>query len=91
MQRLNTIQRMKNLTEEYSLKDLKIGELAEVTGYKTEDIPAKFYEMGFIPGTKLQVKNKAPFGGPICINIISNKSVLALRRSEADKILINKK
>ncbi|MGL5236109.1 MAG: FeoA family protein, partial [Empedobacter falsenii] len=35
--------------------------------------------------------NKAPFGGPICISIISNKSVLALRRNEADKILITKK
>ncbi len=82
---------MKELVEEFSLKDLKIGELAEIAGYKSDDIPAKFYEMGFIPGTSLQVKNKAPFGGPICISIISNKSVLALRRNEADKILINKK
>ena len=82
---------MKELVEEFSLKDLKIGELAEIAGYKSDDIPAKFYEMGFIPGTSLQVKNKAPFGGPICISVISNKSVLALRRNEADKILINKK
>ena len=79
------------MVEEFTLKDLKIGELAEVSGYKSEDIPAKLYEMGFIPGTKLLVKNKAPFGGPICISIHSNKSILALRQNEADKILINKK
>ena len=79
------------MIENYSLKDLKIGEQAVVTGFSTEDIPTKFYEMGFIPGTSLLVKNKAPFGGPICISIISNKSVLALRRNEADKILITKK
>lgn len=82
---------MKGLVGELTLKDLKVGELAEVSGYKSDDIPAKFYEMGFIPGTKLQVKNKAPFGGPICISILSNKSILALRRNEAEKILINKK
>ena len=82
---------MVEMVENSSLKDLKIGEQAVVTGFSTEDIPAKFYEMGFIPGTDLLVKNKAPFGGPICISIVSNKSVLALRRSEADKILITKK
>ncbi len=82
---------MKGLVGELTLKDLKVGELAEVSGYKSDDIPAKFYEMGFIPGTQLQVKNKAPFGGPICISILSNKSILALRRNEAEKILINKK
>lgn len=82
---------MKNLVKELSLKELKTGELAEIIGYKNDNIPAKLYEMGFTPGTKLQIKNKAPFGGPICISIVSNKSILALRRSEADQILINKK
>ncbi|WP_313374941.1 FeoA family protein [Chishuiella sp.] len=82
---------MENLVKQFSLKDLNIGELAEITGYKTDDVPVKLYEMGFIPGTKLQIKNKAPFGGPICISITSNKTVMALRRTEADNILINKK
>lgn len=74
-----------------TLKDLNVGELATITGYASEDIPAKFYEMGFIPGTDIEVKNKAPFGGPICISIMSNKSLLALRRAEAIQILIEKK
>lgn len=74
-----------------TLKDLKIGDLATISGYTTEDIPAKLYEMGFVPGTELQVKSKAPFGGPICISIMSNKSLLALRKAEASQILIEKK
>lgn len=82
---------MKNLVKELSLKELNIGEVAEIIGFKNDDIPVKLYEMGFTPGTELLLKNKAPFGGPICISIVSNKSVLALRRSEAEQILINKK
>lgn len=74
-----------------TLKDLKIGDSATISGFVSDDIPAKLYEMGFIPGTELQVKNKAPFGGPICISLISNKSLLALRKSEASQILIEKK
>ncbi|MBF0596870.1 FeoA family protein [Faecalibacter rhinopitheci] len=73
-----------------TLKDLKIGDFAIISGFVTEDVPAKLYDMGFIPGTEFQVKNKAPFGGPICISIINNKSLLALRKSEASQILIEK-
>lgn len=74
-----------------TLKDLKVGDLAIISGFVTDDIPAKLYEMGIVPGTELQVKNKAPFGGPICISIINNKSLLALRITEAKQILIEKK
>ncbi len=74
-----------------TLKDLKVGDLAIISGYVTDDVPAKLYEMGIVPGTELQIKNKAPFGGPICISITSNKSLLALRRTEAKQILIEKK
>lgn len=74
-----------------TLKDLKVGDLATISGFSSEDVPAKLYEMGFIPGTELQIKNKAPFGGPICISIMSNKSLLALRQAEASQILIEKK
>lgn len=73
-----------------TLNDLKIGDLATISGFNTEDIPAKLYEMGIVPGTELQIKNKAPFGGPICISIMNNKSLLALRRTEAKQILIEK-
>lgn len=74
-----------------TLKDLKVGDLATISGFASEEIPAKFYEMGFVPGTELQIKQKAPFGGPICISIMSNKSLLALRKAEASQILIEQK
>ncbi len=74
-----------------TLKDLKKGVIAVIKGFSEEDIPSKFYEMGFLPGTELEIKNKAPFGGPICISLINNKSIMALRRKEADQILINLK
>lgn len=79
------------MVEEITLKDLKKGEVAVIKGFINDDIPSKFYEMGFLPGTELEVKQKAPFGGPICISLINNKSIMALRRQEADQILINKK
>lgn len=74
-----------------TLKDLKIGDFAIISGFNSEDVPAKLYDMGFIPGAELQVKNKAPFGGPICISITNNKSLLALRQTEASQILIEKR
>lgn len=74
-----------------TLKDLKIGDSATISGFASDEVPAKLYEMGIIPGTELQVKNRAPFGGPICISIINNKSLLALRKTEASQILIEKK
>jgi len=74
-----------------TLKDLRIGDLAMISGFTTDDVPAKLYEMGIVPGTELEVKNKAPFGGPICISIVNNKSLLALRKVEAAQILIEKR
>ena len=62
-----------------------------ISGFTTDDVPAKLYEMGIVPGTELEVKNKAPFGGPICISIVNNKSLLALRKTEAAQILIEKR
>lgn len=67
--------RLVEMVENYSLKDLKIGEQAVVIGFTTEDVPAKFYEMGFVPGTNLLVKNKAPFGGCIFASVLYRTSL----------------
>ena len=74
-----------------TLNDLKVGDQAIISGFTSDDVPAKLYEMGFVPGTELEIKSKAPFGGPICISIVNNKSLLALRKTEAGQILIEKK
>lgn len=55
-----------------------------------EELPAKFYELGFTPGTAIQIKHKAPLHGPICVNIIQDNTLIAIRKSEATLILANK-
>lgn len=72
------------------LADLKKGEKAKIEGFVTDDIPAKFLEMGLVPGTQIRYKCAAPFDGPMCITLCKNKCVLALRKKEAACILIKK-
>ncbi len=69
---------------------LKSGDRAKINQLDKESLPAKFYELGFVPGALIEVKHRAPFQGPICINIISNNTLIALRKSEAEKITAEK-
>lgn len=73
-----------------SLTDLKRGEKAIILGFSTEDIPAKFLELGLIPGTNVELKASAPFNGPICIALCKTNCKLALRRAEANEVLIKR-
>jgi len=70
-----------------SLDKLKIGEIVKIHSIQTSDIPAKFYELGFYPGSVIEIKHKAPFDGPICVNILENNSLIAVRVSEAKLII----
>lgn len=74
-----------------SLADLRKGEKAKVLGFSTEDIPAKFLELGLVPGADVEYKCAAPFNGPICITLCKSKCVLALRKSEANEVLVKRK
>jgi ferrous iron transport protein A len=69
---------------------LKIGESGRISGFTTENIPTKLYELGILPGTFVTIKQKLPFGGPICIQIMDSVNLIALRKSEANSILIEK-
>lgn len=80
--------RMSNCT---SLDRLKKGETAVIVDFESNEIPAKFFEMGFLPGVAVQVQHIAPANGPICLNILSNNSLIAIRQSEAKVILIEQK
>lgn len=44
------------------------------------------FEFGIVPGAKLTLIRKAPFNGPVYIKV--DDSLIALRRSEADSILV---
>ncbi len=70
-----------------SLNKLKRGVKAKIISFENNNFPAKFFELGFIPGALIEVKHKAPFDGPICVNIIQNNTLIALRVTEASTIL----
>lgn len=69
---------------------LKKGEKAVIRSFASNELPAKFYELGFTPGTAIEVKHIAPLKGPVCINIIAHDSLIAIRKTEAKQILIQK-
>jgi len=73
-----------------SLDKLKKGERAKIISYSSSEIPAKFFEIGFLPGIDIEIKHIAPFNGPICVNIVQNNSLIALRKSEAKYIIVEK-
>ena len=74
-----------------SLDKLNKGDVAIIDSFSKDTLPAKFYELGFSPGSIIKIKHKAPFDGPICINIQQDDSLIAIRKSEAALILARKK
>ncbi|MCF7816332.1 MAG: ferrous iron transport protein A [Kiritimatiellales bacterium] len=73
------------------LKELKVGEIGTVVGFSTTD-PAyrqKLLRMGLTRNADFTVVRKAPFGGPIEIEVKSFR--LVLRSNEADALEVEKK
>ena len=70
------------------LSGLKKGQRAIVTGFSSEDLPVKMYDMGLLPGAEVEFKNALPFDGPMCVCLVSSKCLLALGKKEADCVLI---
>ncbi|TLU88540.1 MAG: ferrous iron transport protein A [Chlorobium sp.] len=72
-----------------NLSDLKIGDTAEVTGIKAEQVVRRrIMDMGLIKGTTFKVLRVAPLGDPI--EIYFKGLYLALRKNEANGILVRK-
>gem|GEM_PF-144223 len=72
------------------LKDLQIGEEAEILGYATCD-PAyrnKLLSLGLTKATRIRLIQKAPLGDPVEIEVRGFR--LSLRKDEADVILLKK-
>ncbi|WP_257666201.1 FeoA family protein [Parapedobacter tibetensis] len=76
------------MVQHKSITSLKQGETGTIIGYGSDSIPIKVYEMGLLPGVVLTMKRLLPFNGPVCVRIKDNPNAIALRRSEADLILI---
>ena len=73
------------------LKEMKVGDVGTVAGFSTAD-PAyrqKLLRMGLTRNAEFPVIRKAPFGGPIGIEI--KGSQLVLRSDEADVLEVEQK
>jgi ferrous iron transport protein A len=75
---------------EQGLKDLSIGDSAEITGYAAGDAGyrAKLLSMGLTRGTVLTLKKIAPMGDPVEIEVRGFS--LSLRRNEASVLKLRK-
>ena len=73
------------------LKKMKVGEVGTVEGFSTSD-PAyrqKLLRMGLNRSSEFTVVRKAPFGGPIEIEVKGSR--LVLRSDEADALEVAQK
>ena len=69
------------------LSHLKIGQRAQIVGFKEENaLCQRLLEMGITPNEEVKVIRFAPLGDPIEIEIRGYR--LSLRRSEADLITV---
>lgn len=69
-----------------TIADLMIGQSAVIKKLINNALELKLMDMGCLPGSEVKVCFKAPYGGPICIEVCDCK--LALRREEAKSLLI---
>ncbi len=68
------------------LGDLEVGVKGVINSFTDEALSLKFMEMGCLPGSKVMICRKAPFGDPLVIEVPG--SHLTIRKSEALSILV---
>lgn len=65
---------------------LKLGQTGIISEESEHVIPLKLLEMGCLPGTMVELVQKAPFNDPLYINV--NGSHMAIRKDIAEKIKV---
>ena len=72
------------------LKELKVGEEAMLVGFSTSDptYRQKLLRMGLTRNASLKIVRKAPFGGPIEIEVKGSRVVL--RSDEANALEVDR-
>ncbi|NQD71373.1 ferrous iron transport protein A [Sphingobacterium shayense] len=78
------------MQESFKLDALRVGEVATIRSVDNKVVPSKFFELGLLPGTTIEIKHKAPFSGPIGLHIHSSNTLVAIRKSEAAHIFVSK-
>ena len=72
---------------ENKLSNIKNGEVAIIRKLKNSNFKVKMMEMGLIEGRILRVLFRAPFGGPMAIDV--NGYTLSLRKDEAELVFVD--
>lgn len=67
---------------------LLVGEKGIITGFTQADFASSLMAMGVLPGSTIEVKRKAPFGG--AVYAVIDEQMLALRQQELEAIVIHK-
>ena len=68
------------------LSELKMGQRAVITAFRSQDLELKLMEMGCLPGEEVIIEQVAPLGDPISIKVAGYS--LSLRKSEASEIIV---
>ena len=69
-------------------KDLRVGETGTICCLEDPEMALKLLEMGCIPGVKVRLSGRAPFGDPLMLVLGDQEYTLSVRASEAATILL---
>ena len=74
-------------SQQLCLDSVPVGGSARVLGIRGQDVLAqRLQDLGFWPGTAVEVVCSAPFGGPVVYRLRGYR--LALRRDEAARVQV---
>ena len=69
-----------------TVAQLKPNESGVIDYFTDDKLALKLLDMGCLPGTHIELKFRAPFGDPICIDVEGYR--LSLRKAEASTITL---
>ena len=69
-------------------KDLRLGETGTICCLEDPEMALKLLEMGCVPGVKVRLSGRAPFGDPLMLVLGDQEYTLSVRASEAATILL---
>lgn len=72
-----------------TLATLKSGESAQISENQSSDIPVELIEIGFLPGSYVQVMQIAPLNDPMHVRL--SGGYFSIRKETAKSISINEK
>jgi len=71
-----------------ALASLQVGQSAAIAALVAPpELTLQMMEMGLVKGRSITLLRKAPFGGPVAIEL--DGSILSLRRDEAELVLVS--